>query len=437
LDPVSAVEEVPGGGAAGAVAPVEPVAGEAGVSSVSAVEGISGVGPVDEVAPTGAVDEGSVVEPVAGIHDTGDETPPADAAGEPPGGGGGDGPPPDEPPPDVVVTPSAPPGTEIDEASLRNFGYTPEQAAAMQGILDSPQFAEHNLSIEVRPTSPVANELIQNGETISASQGLVHADGTPFQDGETLEAAPKAEPFKAKTINKLDVALGFRSEDVGKVGYMEPQPPSGEWANDPGAWDRYHQRYEEFVDQRTAMNNLQLPFDERAHTDDYHEWMDVMRPGQDEPTRVRIRVSVDDNGVIRMKEGMNVQGTTYQLEPRAFAGDQDTFAVRTADGRDFGGRPLGPDGTPLMRSEMTQEQWDQYRGELRVKADLFRAMDDAGLHREHGDISTWYPKTETNQEIKDVIMDRHNYDPTGQTRGEGLISFGRGRLPRVAYGNAR
>jgi hypothetical protein len=302
-----------------------------------------------------------------------------------------------------------------------------------------------------------------------------------------LQAGTKGEPIKSKSINDEDQKLGFRPEDKGMIGYKLPSEPEASREEDPKAWKRYDQRAAEFHDQKPMMDYLSSPFDERpapaekvteadlavgkTPADIGKPWMgdpkepafsrdDTSPEGKDawdrydqrvedgkrselhdwtniDGERMRVRVFVDDNGVIRMKEGMDRNGEIHQLEPRPFAGDQDTFAVRGPDGQILGDLPRDESGHPLSRADMSQEQWDAYRDGIKLKADLFHQMDAAGLHRQHGDISTWTPHTPVHEGIKKAIMGNHNWDPTGTKKGDGLISFGGGRKPRVAYGNAR
>src|SRR5215212_8595399 len=96
----------------------------------------------------------------------------------------------------------------------------------------------HDVVIDVRGTNPEAPRRLAEGHL------------------------PKPEAIKAKSINELDTYLGFREDDVGLVGYMEPKAPVRSEVP-PKLWEqvekRYAERAAEFKDLAPDMKNLSLP----------------------------------------------------------------------------------------------------------------------------------------------------------------------------------
>jgi hypothetical protein len=144
---------------------------------------------------------------------------------------------------------------------------------------------EHDVVIDVRPTTPEAPRLLAEGNL------------------------PKPEAIKAKSINEADTYLGFRAADKGLVGYKMPEHPNLETvpAHLKGAvMDRYNQRMQEFHDLGLAMTDLQRPPGMRA-LDDHG---------------LHQRITVDEHGVVHTE--------TASGKKVGFTGDHDIFQIRDA-----------------------------------------------------------------------------------------------------------
>jgi len=138
---------------------------------------------------------------------------------------------------------------------------------------------KHNVEIYIRPTNPASKKLLEAG------------------------AHPKPESIKTKTINELDIKLGRKPDDLGKVGYFDPgpnPPPKGNMSDAEYSKlkERYEQRKQEFV-------NYQ------------HDIEKLKKKG----------ITVTEDGVIIAKDG------------KPYTGDHDIFDIR------------GPGGKPLTDAE--------------------------------------------------------------------------------------
>ena len=179
----------------------------------------------------------------------------------------------------------------------------------------------HDVVIDVRPTNPDAPRRLAAGNL------------------------PKPEAIKAKSINQLDTFLGFRKEDVGLVGYMEPKPPvRGEVP--PELWDqvqrRYAERLAEFKDLAPEMKNLARPVGARDQ---------FAAVGFDK------QVTVDANGVIRVVEGAEAKA------PVGFTGDHDIFQITNLDGTPVSGQKYNEVVSDLVQQKVGVEHgahmhWD-------------------------------------------------------------------------------
>jgi hypothetical protein len=99
------------------------------------------------------------------------------------------------------------------------------------------------LEAEARTGMPVKN---QNAiaDAAKAHDVVIDVRGTNPEAPRRLAEGnfSKPEAIKAKSINQLDTYIGFRTEDVGLVGYMEPKPPvKGEVP--PELWEQVQKRY--------------------------------------------------------------------------------------------------------------------------------------------------------------------------------------------------
>jgi hypothetical protein len=299
-----------------------------------------------------------------------------------------------------------------------SYGFNEDQTTRLQSILNSdPRFTNLGVIIDVRPTDPVANRLLLEGERIDESQNLTGPDGTPIEPGTVVPALPKSELLKWKTTNNADLSLGARPEDFGKVWAPEPDvhlfPPDKDdptlTRDNPDAndlWGRYDQRVQEYSDQQHQRDVLHQPFDERTGTE--HDWQ--MIDGE----RVRVRTFTDSNGVERILEVKDQSGNVRSVLPQAFAGDKDLFAIRKSDGTMLGARPRGSDGQFLTRDQIPDEQWSQYRDELATKASLLRALrSDPSLHNMHADLMSWDTKGNPVYDgIANKIVDSHLWNAT-------------------------
>jgi hypothetical protein len=172
-------------------------------------------------------------------------------------------------------------------------------------------------------------------DTCKAHEVVIDVRGTNPQAPKRLAEGhlPKPEAIKAKSINELDTYLGFRKQDVGLVGYMEPKPPvRGEVP--PELWEqvqkRYAERVAEFKDLAPEMRNLARPASARDQ---------FAAVGFDQ------QVTVDANGVIRVVEGS--EGTAT----KGFTGDHDIFQITNLDGS-----PVTPQKYNDVVSDLVQQR---------------------------------------------------------------------------------
>jgi hypothetical protein len=213
------------------------------------------------------------------------------------------------------------PGADVDKLTK---GMTADHKTAAQRIS-----TEENVDLLIRSTTPYAEELIRTGQ-----------------------ADPKPEYVKTKTINEIDLKLfpSLTKEDLGKVGYFQPNEPAkpmpekgtvsdAEYKQLEAEWSRYKQRAQEFKDQETHINQ--------------HQNLD---PASGEKIVV-------ENGKVKK---VLPDGTTKDI-----SGDYDVFGV--LDGTT--GQPLtDPERMERVYSRLKNEmnvqhpwqsQWD-YRDESRV-----------------------------------------------------------------------
>lgn len=194
-------------------------------------------------------------------------------------------------------------------------------------------------------------------------------------------AVPKPELVKSKTITKEDLYLNpaLKPDDVGLVGYFEPQwpgskPPKGVSDDD---WQkvlhRWAQRETEFVDNKKTMELLQK------------DWRDPARKGLDkEAGNFQVKV---EGGVVK---AVDVEAG----EVRAIAGDIDVLQITAAD------------GSPARRGGHIDD--------ILLEADL----------TEHGPHLWWKPKGEADLEIDLNVLSSH--------QGGGLLEVGPDGLREAA-----
>lgn len=220
---------------------------------------------------------------------------------------------------------------------------------------------KHNVEIYVRPTNPASKKLLEEG------------------------AHPKPESIKTKTINELDLKLGRKPEDLGKVGYFDPgpnPPPKGNMSDAEYSKlkERYEQRRQEFI-------NYQ------------HDIEKLKQKG----------ITVNEDGVIIAKDG------------KPFTGDHDIFDIR------------GPGGKPLTDAERNK-----------VLADLmkppFSAQHPGHRQWDYSKADKYTPPPEKNpvtgkwelqkskynkcKSVDEKIRDSHQIWTSKGEPGEPLIKFG-------------
>jgi len=234
------------------------------------------------------------------------------------------------------VKPAGPTGPLSPEFIEGEMGMPVGNQEKFQAIVDKEQ-----IIIDVRPTTKEA-------PTLYEEQG----------------ALPKPEDIKAKTVNDLDVCLGAKPSDVGKVGYFKPSPPQkpptmsdADWAGiQPDVVKRFAQRDAEFWDQGAKMTKIQSPTGE---------------------SHLGHQAEIGPEGVVR---DVQQQGDKEVVSP--FTGDHDIYDIRKAD------------GSPVDY----ESQW--YK-------DLVDSMKKMGMGVEHGAHMEWKPKPGTpDAQIHQTIINK-------------------------------
>ena len=134
------------------------------------------------------------------------------------------------------------PGLKIDKNSFKEAGLPPDlrgmparDQKAVQTVCD-----KYGVKAHMRPTNPESRVWLESGK-----------------------AHPKPEMLKAKTINNLDVELGYPKENIGTVGCRRPDPlPASKPSSMTDAhWNslqkRHTQRMTEFTDQAAKLKHLE------------------------------------------------------------------------------------------------------------------------------------------------------------------------------------
>jgi uncharacterized protein YukE len=181
-------------------------------------------------------------------------------------------------------------------------------------------------------------------------------------------AIPKPQSIKAKTINDRDVLLGADPEHKGLVGFFEPRmPPRGDLSD--ADYEALRKRHDQRV----------------GELEDYGEKMAEMAR---EPVGPR-RFEVED-GIVY---GYDRDGVRQPV-----AGDHDMFDVRRPDG-----------------SRLSPQEYD----------DLVLDMQNADMGVEHGAVTYWEPRSESERLIRDGLLEAHR---PGE---EPLVRFAPGQRPRL------
>ncbi|NLN86760.1 MAG: hypothetical protein GX133_04020, partial [Syntrophomonadaceae bacterium] len=183
-----------------------------------------------------------------------------------------------------VVTADTP-GLKIDKSSFKEAGLPPDlrgmpvrDQKAIRSVCD-----KYGVKAHMRPTNPDSRAWLETGR-----------------------AHPKPEMIKSKTINQLDVELGYPKENIGTVGCRRPDPlpatkpaamTDAHWTN---LQKRHGQRMTEFTDQAAKLQHLE---------------------------KKGIIVWDQKTGIIYNKQTM-----------KPYCGDHDTFAIVDA----VNGKPVSP-----------------------------------------------------------------------------------------------
>jgi hypothetical protein len=212
------------------------------------------------------------------------------------------------------------PGEEIPRNNLHEIGATGEQIDGMgrvarEGYVDA-HGVSHPVELEARSTNPESMRHI--------------LDGT---------GTPKPLDVKTKTINPIDTMLGASPDDVGKVGFFEPQKPAnlGELPPDLQTQinNRYDQRMAEIADHGPHIQEL------------------------------------EQQGFLkRTPEGTLVAGDNYPNPAergKAFAGDIDLVSINDAKT----GQPLSPEAYEQVKANaMASDMQAQHGAEQYSRQDL-------------------------------------------------------------------
>ena len=204
--------------------------------------------------------------------------------------------------------------------------------AVAKSVVKEGEALAVGLEAEARTGMPVKNQKAI-ADAAKAHDVVIDVRGTNPEAPRRLAEGnlPKPEALKAKSINQLDTHLGFRREDVGLVGYMEPKPPvKGEVP--PELWEqvqkRYADRLAEFKDLAPEMQNLGRPVGARDQ---------FAAVGFDK------QVTVDANGVIRTVEGDGKPAT-------GVTGDHDIFQITNPNGT-----PVSPQKYNEVMTDLVQQ----------------------------------------------------------------------------------
>jgi hypothetical protein len=217
----------------------------------------------------------------------------------------------------------------------------------------------HGVELYIRPTNPAARVHLENG------------------------AHPKPMYLKAKSISPLDVYLGRRQQDVGLIGFFDPgpnpppKPPGFSDAEYGKLIDRYHQRKQEFANNKASMDKLK----EKGVTVD------------------------EETGVITHSDGV------------PYTGDHDIYDIRDAEGNKVSGEKYDAvmrelEKPPFKVQHGGHRQWDYSDSDRTVPPPTTDA---------HGNTIQPQSKFESNQAIDHKIIDSHFARTSSGQQGEGLV----------------
>ena len=258
-------------------------------------------------------------------------------------------------------------GTEAPDTS----GMPKENLEAAQQVAK-----KHDVEIYVRPTNPAAKKLLEEG------------------------ALPKPEKIKAKTINELDVKLGRRPEDLGKVGYFDPgtaPPPQGNMSKKDYETlvDRFNQRKKEFTDNKKDFEKLS------------HEHP-VTKDGKPVDGMTE-HVTVDEHGVVQNHRTQAGGAGAPHTEQHPYTGDHDIYDIRAKDGG-----PIDPAKYDAVYKELQDTKFQaQHPGHRQWDYTTPAADPKAEAQRQS--------KFEKNQGIDEKIKDSHQSTTDKGKPGEAII----------------
>jgi hypothetical protein len=243
----------------------------------------------------------------------------------------------------------------------------------------------NNVEIYIRPTNPASKALLEMG------------------------ALPKPEKIKAKTINELDLKLGRKAEDLGKVGYFDPGPKPPERGNltkeqHKELVDRYKQRKQEWVDNQKDFEKLS------------HDHMEEKPDG----TKVTERVTVDENGVVTNHTTIEKPDGSVTKSSKPYTGDHDVYDIRDNSGRAVTGAQYDKVVQELKDSKYLAQhpghrQWDYSKLDKHPPPPKKDAM---------GNWQQQQSKFKKAKGIDEKIRDSHQSTTKDGKPGEALIKVG-------------
>ena len=220
---------------------------------------------------------------------------------------------------DITTAPHGTPIKTLDQA--RALGHTQDEIKAIQAIS-----TDNDVIIRTRPGTPDRLTLLEQG------------------------GMGKPEHIKSKSITPADVKLGFRQEDVGKIGHLTDDMYARLKAMDPSdlppdVAKRLQQRLTEHVDRVGDLKKLE-------------KGMKLRVPDPDNPGKLKttqFKAAPDEHGVMRTPDGTS------------FNGDLDIGDILHKDGRPFF---VDHDGKPLTGAALRadRELMVKIQHELREKA---------------------------------------------------------------------
>lgn len=253
---------------------------------------------------------------------------------------------------DEVVTGGRPrhlhglePGTKLSVEDLPGLAGIGESDA----ILLRKLAEDMGVEIQVRPANPHSVKLLEEG------------------------AHPKPEALKMKSINEYDVQLGAEGENLGKLGFFEPEMPAVSRSQNPELWRRYDERMAEYQKYGDTVDRLQQP-----------GGASMYRYGEE----VDLQIEVRDGVVYNKADG------------KPFVSDYDVHAVRNLDG-----------------SPLSEQQWLEVQRQIKEVANT-----------QHGDTYSWRDAMGTRETVRDNLLGEYapgsgknvvKFSPTGIRAGAG------------------